>query len=109
MKRIVYLVLKQLPNAFPVLETIKQQGYNATIMSTESLRHMVDEIPEGKHFFGLRNFEQMTLQESIFCMFVIDEDRLGHLKQVIRETTKNFTLVKGFMFSHQIEDYEGSI
>lgn len=109
MKRIVYLVMKQSSDAFKALETIKKGGYNATIVSTESLRHMIDEHPEEKHFFNLRNLEKMSLQESLYCMFIVDEEKLEPLKQVIRESTDHFNKVKGFMYSKKIEDYEGSI
>ena len=34
---------------------------------------------------------------------------LEDLKKVIRETTKNFTEIKGFMYSRAIDDFEGSI
>lgn len=109
MKRIVYLVLKQDPNAFHVLESIKKEGYNATIVATESLRHMVEEPMEERHFFSLRHLEQMSLQESVLCLFVVNEEKLEALKNAIREGTDHFKAIKGFMFSRLVEDYEGSI
>jgi len=109
MKRLVYLVLKQSPDVFGVLDEIRKDGYNATVVSTESLHHALDDAPEDKHFFNLRHIEEMAKQESMLCLFVVDEDKVEHLKQVIRANTNHFTLVKGFMFSRPIEDFEGSI
>ena len=109
MKRIVYLVLKSTPDTIHTLEEIRRDGYNATIMTTESLRHAMDELPEERHFFTLRQVEKMSANESILCLFIVDEDKLEHLKEVVRSNTDNFNRIKGFMFSRPIEDYEGSI
>ena len=109
MKRIVYLVLKSTPDAIHTLEAIRSNGYNATVMTTESLRHAMDELPEERHFFTLRQVEKMTTNESVLCLFIVDEDKLEHLKEVVRNNTENFNKIKGFMFSRPIEDYEGSI
>ena len=109
MKRILYLVLKSGDGAFHTLEELKRDGYNATVVSTESLRHAVDYFPEEHHFFNLRHLEDKEMLESVLCLFVIDESQLNKIKSSIRELTDNFKGVKGFMFSKEIEDYEGSI
>ena len=109
MKRIVYLVLKSSLEAVHTLEEIRKDGYNATIMTTESLRHAIDEIPEERYFFTLRQVEKVTSNESILCLFIVEEEKLEHLKEVVRKNTENFKKIKGFMFSRPIEDYEGSI
>ena len=109
MKTLVYLVMEACPQALHVLEEIKSDGYNATVMSTESLRHALEELPEERHFFTLRHYENTQNKSSMFCLFVVDSDKLEHLKDVIRKNTNNFKDIKGFMFSRKIEDYEGSI
>ena len=109
MKRILYLVLKSGDGAFHALEELKKDGYNATVVSTESLRHAVDYFPEEHHFFNLRHLEDKEMLESVLCLFVIDESQLNKIKSSIRELTDSFKGVKGFMFSKEIEDYEGSI
>ena len=109
MKRIVYLVFKSTPEAVRTLETIKEEGYNATVMSTESLKHAIDELPEERHFFTLRHVEKVQTNESFLCLFIVDEEKVEHLKEVVRNNTDNFKKIKGFMFSRPIEDYEGSI
>lgn len=109
MKRIVYLVLKASSEAIHTLEEIRKDGYNATVMTTESLRHAMEDLPEERHFFNLRYVEKVQTNESILCLFIVDSDKLEHLKEVVRKNTENFSKIKGFMFSREIEDYEGSI
>lgn len=109
MKYILYLILKNTSKSYHVLEQIKSHGYNATLVSTESLRHAIDEFPEEKSFFTLRNYETQKFQESILCMFIEPEEKLEELKQIIRLYTNCFCDIKGGMFSKKLEDYEGTI
>ena len=109
MKVELTLVLKTTERAFETLEALKKAGFNATVMSSESLRHAVDYYPEEHTFINLRHIEQKNEMESVLCLFVIDDDRLEELKSVIRYYTDNFKEIKGFMYSRSIDDYEGSI
>ncbi len=109
MKVLVYLVLKETPEAVRTLNQIAQDGYNATVLTTESLHHAIEELPEERHFFTLRQVEKVQTNDSILCMFVVDEDKVNHLKEAVRNNTDNFKKIKGFMFSHKLEDFEGSI
>ena len=109
MKKILYLTLEVNSETVKVLEEIKNDGYNATMISSGSLHHAFDVLPEERHFFSLRHVESVKNNESVLGLFVIDEDKLEHLKEVIRKNTDNFKKIKGFMFSRDIQDYEGSI
>ena len=109
MKVELTLALKTTERAFETLEALKNAGFNATVMSSESLRHAVDYYPGEHTFFNLRQLEQREMLESVLCLFVIDDNRLEDLKNVIREYTNNFQEIKGFMYSRSIDDYEGSI
>ena len=109
MKVELTLVLKSTSQAYETLKALKAEGYNATVMSSESLRHAVDYYPGEHHFINLRHLEEKDLLESVLCLFVVDDDRLEQLKKVIREYTRNFEEIKGFMYSRTIDDYEGSI
>ena len=110
MKRLFYLILENENDlAFHVFETIKSKGFNGSIVSTESVKHIVDELPEDNHFFNLRQYENRTIKkEGLMCMFVVDEDKIDALKQIVRDNTNNFKTVKGGMFSKKIDDFEGS-
>lgn len=109
MKRIVYLTIEVSPLSLRTLEEIKEDGYNATVVTSESLRHAMEILPEERHFINLRNLDISQNNESILCLFVVDEEKVEHLKEVIRKNTENFKKIKGFMFSQLLEDYEGSI
>lgn len=109
MKKALYLIIELNDDSYSVLQKIKERGFNATIISTESLRHALEYLPEEQHFYTLRHHEQKELITSATCIFVLDEEKLEELKQIIRETTNNFLDLKGFMYSKDLKDYEGSI
>ena len=109
MKKELYLVLKSSDKAFETLEELRKAGFNATIMSTESLRHAVDYYPGEHHFFNLRHLEQKEMLQSILCLFVVEDAQLETIKDIIRNFTNHFKDIKGFMYSRDIADYEGSI
>ena len=109
MKIELTLVLKSSDKAYDTLQEIRSNGYNATVISTESLRHAVDYYPGEHHFFNLRHLEEEDFLESVLCVFLVDEEKLEHLKSVIRNQTNNFKDIKGFMYSRPIDDYEGSL
>ena len=109
MKVELTLVLESTNRAYGTLEALKKEGYNATVMSSDSLRHAVDYYPGEHHFINLRHIEEKQSLESILCVFIVDDDKLNHLKEVVREYTSNFKDIKGFMYSRPINDYEGSI
>lgn len=109
MKKELHLVLESCPQAYRTLEEIKAKGFNATLLSGESLRHAVDYYPEEHHFLSLRHIEKRQMLESIFVMFIVDEKDVDSIKEIIRRDTRGFRDIKGFMYSQAIEDYEGSI
>ena len=109
MKKELYLVLKSSDKAFETLEELTKEGFNATVLSGESLRHAVDYFPEEHHFVNLRQLEQKELSQSVLCLFIVDADKLETIKNTIRSYTNNFKDIKGFMYSRDITDYEGSI
>lgn len=109
MKVELTLVLKTTDKAYGALEEIKKAGFNATVMSSESLRHAVDYYPGEHHFINLRHIEEKQSLESVLCVFLVEKEHLNELKQVIRDCTNNFQELKGFMYSRPIDDYEGSI
>ena len=109
MKVELTLVLKTTERAHETLEALKNAGFNATVMSSESLRHALDYYPGEHTFINLRQLEQKDMLESVLCLFLVEDNRLQDLKNVIREYTNNFQDIKGFMYSRGIDDYEGSI
>lgn len=108
MKKVLYLVLENSSKAIETLEELKKEGFNATVVSTESLRHALDESPEDHHFFGLRHLEQEVTTSSL-CLFIVEESQLATIIKVIKECTNSFKDIKGFMYSQSVDNYEGSI
>ena len=108
MKKVLYLVLENSPKAIETLEELKKEGFNATVVSTESLRHALDESPEDHHFFGLRHLEQEASTSSL-CLFIVEEDKLAVIISLIKKCTDDFKDIKGFMYSQNVDNYEGSI
>ncbi len=107
--KLLYLGLKSSPAAYRTLEELKTEGFNATLLSGDSLRHAVDYYPEEHHFLSLRHLQEKEQAGSILCLFVLPDDRLEQAKATIRGYTNDFKDIKGFMFSRDIEDYEGSL
>jgi len=109
MKRLFYLILENNSKASSTFEQIKGHGFNGTIVSTESVKHAVDDYyPEEDHFFNLRSYVNHKQDEGFMAMFVVDEERIDELKQIVRDYTNNFKEIKGGMFSKKIDDFEGS-
>ena len=109
MKKLLYLILRNSSVAMHTIEEIRKQGFNGTVLNTESVRHLQIEYPENKHFYNLNNYEAKFSQESILCLFVVNEEHLDELKEIIRTYTNAFNDIKGCMFSRSISDFEGSI
>ena len=108
MKRELTLILENCEKSTQTLEKLKSEGFNATIISTDSLRHAVESSPNDQHFYTLRHYEKSELLSSILCVFIIDEKKIETLKNIVREYTNNFKDTKGIMYSRSVEDYEGS-
>ena len=109
-KKVLYLILENGNEAISVFDSIRQAGYNGTLMRTASLRHALDDDqPEDTHFFSLTQYEHFHDHgEAMFALFVVDEEKLEGLKAMIRVKTDNFEKLAGGMFSRSLEDYEGS-
>ena len=108
MKRELTLILETSERSTMTLEKLKREGFNATVISTESLRHAVEYSPNDHHFYTLRHFEQSEFLSSMLCVFVVDDEKIETLKNIVREYTNNFKDIKGIMYSRPIDDYEGS-
>ena len=110
MTKVLYLVMKNSPAAFSTLESLSKEGFNATVVNTESLHKAIDYYPEEHHFFNLRQFESMKENaETVLCIFVLEEGKLQKAKTIIREQTNHFQDIRGFMYTQSLEDYEGNI
>lgn len=109
MKKALYLIMKNSQKALQTLEDLKESGFNATVINTESLHHAIDYDPRDHYFFSLRQLEKDEMLESSLSLFVLDEDEIERAKSIIRKGTNHFSDVRGFMFVSALEDFEGNI
>ena len=111
MKKILYLILESSEATSEAYESIKNSGFNGTLIESASLRHALDyAYPEERHFFSLSAYESSkNKEESTVALFIVDNEKINILKDTIRTHTDNFTKVKGAMFSIDLIDYEGTI
>ena len=66
------------------------------------------DIDTVKEVVQLSNLDPKSLVETTYCFFIVEEDKLEELKQLIREKTNQFTTIKGGMYSYALHDFEGS-
>ena len=109
MKKVLYVILKNTPTVHDMLEELKNEGYNGTLIGSNSLRHALDYFPEEHTFLNLRHIEDSDVSESILCMFVWEEETIEIIKEKVRKYTNNFKDLKGFMFSKDAPDFEGTM
>jgi len=109
MKCILNLYLAMNDHTYELLHSIREAGFNGTIINTVSLKHELDATEEDEvHILTLHAIEKRHVTESLTCRFVVDEQDLERLKQIIRDLTGNFELVHGGMYSRTLPDYEGT-
>ncbi len=110
MKHILNLYLGMNDATLDLLHSIREKGYNGTIINTVSLKHELEGTEEDDvQVLTLHSIEKRHIDESLTCRFIVDEEKLEELKQTIRDLTGNFTLVHGGMYSRPLPDYEGTL
>ncbi|MBQ2070562.1 MAG: hypothetical protein II467_06510, partial [Bacilli bacterium] len=96
--RELYLLLRGNSAAYQTLEELRAEGFNATVLSAEGLRHAIEYYPEDHHFFTLRHYEKKEEVEMMVCLFIVKDDQLEKIKDTIRRYTNNFKDIKGAMY-----------
>ena len=110
MKVLLYSVLDKGPRTDALHRAIFKKGYNATILETAGLRHVIQEMKEPHATLSLSDIAETPSEYSgSTTMFIIlEEEKLEELKELIRDYTKSFELIHGAMFAFPIPSYEGS-
>ena len=110
MKCILNLYLDMNDHTYELLHKIREDGYNGTVINSVSLKHELEGTEEDEiHVLTLHAIEKRHVTESLTCRFIINEEDVEELKQIIRDLTANFTLVHGGMYSRPIPDFEGTL
>lgn len=110
MKHLLFVVLVNKKETNDLLLKLSQQGFNGTVLSSTSLKHLIheEEDEDAISFLSLAHISEKKYVHNTTIYFILEDDDLKIVQQSIRNITENFNVVKGGMFSTPIESYEGS-
>ena len=109
MKHILFVVLENKTATEDVIHKLAEEGFNGTILSSTSVHNYVlDEEEDTPSFFSLAHLSENKFVHNTTLYFILDDEKVAKVQQIIREITENFTKVKGGMFKTPIESFEGS-
>ena len=109
MKHLLFVVLENKHATQDLIHELSKKGFNGTILSSTSVHNfMLDEEEDVPSFFSLAHISENKFVHNTTLYFLLEEDKLEEVQQIIRDITKNFTVVKGGMFKTPIESFEGS-
>ena len=109
MKHLLFVVLENKPATRDVIHELSKQGFNGTILSSTSVHNfMLDEEEDVPSFFSLAHISENKFVHNTTLYFILEEEKMKEVQQIIRDITANFTKVKGGMFKTPIESFEGS-
>lgn len=109
MKHLLFVVLENSKETSDIIHEISHHGYNGTIISSTSLHHILeDEKEDALHFISLSHLSPEYLVQNTTIYFLLDDDKVREVQEIIRELTHGFTTTKGGMFTTPIDSYEGS-
>ena len=109
MKHLLFAILENKKETHDLIACLSKEGYNGTVLSSTSLKHVIhDEEEDVPSFFSLAHLHENNLIKNTTIYFILDDDGLKNVQELIRKYTQKFTLVKGGMFSTPIESFEGS-
>lgn len=111
MKVMLFAVLERGRATDELYSAIIADGYNGTIIKTQSLKHILrNEEFENAATLSLSQIAEETHEggQNSTMFVIVDEKKLSRLQQDIREHTENFTRIHGAMFVVPISSFEGS-
>lgn len=110
MKHLLVLVLEDNSLTSDLLHSLAAKGFNATVINSTSLKHILHSETADMPFFVTLNMltRNSGFEENLTAMMVLEDGRLNEAQEFIREKTENFVKAKGGMFALALENYEGS-
>lgn len=109
MKHLLFTTLENTKETYDLIHHLSQLGYNGTVLSSTSLKHILqDENEDVPSFISLAHFHENKFVQNTTIYFILEEDELEEVKSEIRKATKDFTSTKGGMFATKLESFEGS-
>ena len=109
MKHLLFVVLENKPATTDIIHELSKKGFNGTILSSTSVHNFIlDEEEDVPSFFSLTHISENKFVHNTTLYFILEEEKMDEVQQIIRDFTKNFTKVKGGMFKTPIQSFEGS-
>lgn len=109
MKHLLFVILENKSETQDVIHELADKGFNGTILSSTSVHnYMLDEEEDTPSFFSLAHIAENKFVHNTTLYFILDDEKIPEVQQIIREITGNFTKVRGGMFKTPIESFEGS-
>lgn len=110
MKQMLFLILDHGDLVDELFKELSSHHFNATVLSARSIKHLLeDEESEHVHFISISHLDRHLSSASTTCYFIVEENKVEELKNVIRKETDYFKKIKGAMFTTPLVDYEGTI
>ena len=109
MKHLLFVVLVNKKETHDLISELSKLGYNGTILSSTSVKHFIhDEDEDTPMFYSLAHLNEPKFVHNTTVYFILEDDKLKEVKNIIRKYTEEFKKIKGGMFSTPIESFEGS-
>lgn len=109
MKHLLFAVLENTKDTHDLISELSHHGINGTVIPTKSLKHILqDEDEDLPSFISLSHIHDNNLTANTTFYFILDDEKLHEVQEMIRNTTHQFTTTRGGMFTTPIESFEGS-
>ena len=109
MKHLLFVVLENKKETNELIFALSKKGFNGTVLSSTSLKHVIhDEEEDVLSFVSLAHLSENKFVHNTTIYFILEDDKISEIQEIIRDLTGKFTLIKGGMFSTPIESFEGS-
>ena len=109
MKHLLFVVLENVKETHDLIRELSKQGYNGTVLSSTSLKHVLqDEKEDTLSFISLAHLHENRFVQNTTIYFILEDDELDKVKENVRKFTDSFKKVKGGMFTTPLESFEGS-
>lgn len=109
MKHLLFVVLENKKETHDLIRDLSKNGFNGTVLSSTSLNHVIhDEEEDTPSFFSLAHLSDNKFVHNTTIYFILENEDILKVQNLVREYTHNFEKVKGGMFTTPIESFEGS-
>ena len=111
MKVLLFAILERGRETDALYSAIIADGYNGTMIKTQSLKHVLqNEDLEKAAALSLSEIAEDTHEpgQNSTMFIIVEEAKLARLQKDIREHTGNFKKIHGAMFVVPITSFEGS-